>query len=44
MSTHWDVLVDLWTVESGCSDMVLHAHVFEAGKSFRVEVYLVYVP
>jgi hypothetical protein len=44
MSTHWDVLVDLWTVESGCSDMVLHARVFEAGESFRVEVYLVYVP
>lgn len=44
ISTHWDVLVDLWTVESGRSDMVLHSRVFEEGESFRVEVYLVYVP
>ncbi len=44
MSTHWDVLVDLWTVESGCSDMVLHARVLEVGESFRVEIYMVYVP
>ena len=44
MSTHWDVLVDLWTVESGRSDMVLHARVLEVGESFRIEIYLVYVP
>jgi hypothetical protein len=42
--SHWEVLVDLWTVESGCSDMVLHADVFEADGDFRIEIDLVYVP
>lgn len=27
MGTHWDVLVDLWTVESGASDLVLSLRV-----------------
>ncbi len=44
MGTHWDVLVDLWTVESGESDMVLSVRVFEAGSGFRIEVDSVYVP
>jgi hypothetical protein len=44
METHWDVLVDLWTVESGRSDMVLSLRVFEAGKEFRFEIVLLYVP
>jgi hypothetical protein len=44
MGTHWDVLVDLWTVESGRSDMVMSARVFEVGTSFRIEIELVYVP
>ena len=42
--SHWEVLVDLWTVESGRSDMVLDVRVFEAGDSFRFELHAVYVP
>ena len=40
----WDVLVDLWTAESGCSDMVLQGRfdTSKPGLSFRV--HLVYVP
>lgn len=41
---HWEVLVDLWTVESGPSDLVLHADVFEAKDGFRIKLHLVYVP
>lgn len=41
---HWDVLVDLWTIESGRSDMVLHAEVAEIANGFRVKIYMVYVP
>lgn len=44
MGEHWDVFVDLWTVESGASDMVLSVRVFEVEVGFRVEVGLVYVP
>jgi hypothetical protein len=40
----WDVIVDLWTVESGRSDMIIDARVFQVGRSFRIEVHLVYVP
>lgn len=41
---HWEVLVDLWTVESGDSDMVLFLRVDEAGSGFRYLVKAVYVP
>ena len=44
MNGYWEVLVDLWTVESGRSDLVLHLRVFEAGKGFRFELHGVYVP
>jgi hypothetical protein len=44
MGTHWDVLVDLRTIESGRSDMVLQAKVTETAKGFRVKIYMVYVP
>jgi hypothetical protein len=44
MGTHWDVVVDLWTVESGPSDMVISARVFEVEMSFRIEIDSVYVP
>jgi hypothetical protein len=40
----WDVLVDLWTIESGRSDMVLHVLVSELKNSFRIKIHLVYVP
>lgn len=34
----------LWTVESGCSDMVLDARVSETQDGFSIEIHLVYVP
>jgi hypothetical protein len=41
----WDVLVDLWTKESGKSDLVLHARVFEEGPGeYRIVVDSVHVP
>lgn len=44
VSTHWDVHVDLWTVESGQSDMVLDVRVVETDEGFRFEVGPLYVP
>lgn len=44
MEGHWDVVVDLWTVESGESDLALSARVFEDGDGYRIEVVGVYVP
>ncbi len=44
MGSYWDVMVDLYTVESGRSDMVLQAKVFESGDGFVYQVHLVYVP
>lgn len=45
MGTHWDVLVDLWTKESGKSDLVLSVRVFEANPGdCRIEVDSVHVP
>lgn len=44
MDGHWEVLVDLWTVEAGASDLVLSARVFEEGTGVRIEVHMVYVP
>lgn len=42
--THWDVLVDLWTIEEGRSDLVLNARVIETPSGFRYTVHMVYVP
>ena len=45
MVGRWDVLVDLWTIESGKSDLVLFCRVFEdAELSFRFEITSVHVP
>jgi hypothetical protein len=44
MGTHWDVLVDLWTVESGQSDLVLDVRVVETDDGFRFEIGPLYVP
>jgi len=44
MGTHWDVLVDLWTKESGASDLVMSARVFEVDDGFRFEIDSVHVP
>ena len=44
METHWEVIVDLWTIESGRSDLVLSMSVFETGDGFRYEIHSVHVP
>lgn len=44
MGDCWEILVDLWTVESGRSDLVLSARVYERGAGFRIAVDAVYVP
>ncbi|UXH76489.1 DUF7668 domain-containing protein [Roseateles amylovorans] len=41
---HWEVLVDLWTVEEGPSDLVLKARVRETDSGDRITVEMVYVP
>lgn len=42
--THWEVLVDLFTVEDGRSDLVLDVRVYEDDGGFIFRPYLVYVP
>lgn len=42
--THWDVLVDLWTIESGRSDLVLALRIHEDGPGFRFEIDSLHVP
>jgi hypothetical protein len=42
--THWDVLVDLFTIEEGPSDLVLFAEVFEQGEVYHTEIISVHVP
>ena len=42
--TYWELLIDLWTVESGRSDLVLFVHVFESSDGFRFEIDDVHVP
>ena len=42
--SHWYVLVDLWTVQSGRSDLVLFVRVFEVERDFRFEIESVHVP
>lgn len=44
MRTHWEVIVDLWTIESGRSDLILSVFVFETSDGFRFEVDSVHVP
>jgi hypothetical protein len=41
---NWDVLIDLWTVYEGRSDMVLKAFVWDIADEYLVGVYMVYVP
>ena len=44
MGFHWELLVDLWTLESGRSDLVLSARVYEDRGDFRFEIDSVHVP
>ena len=41
---YWELLVDLWTVESGRSDLVLFVHVSESSEGLRFEIDDVHVP
>lgn len=44
MRGYWDVLVDLFTLEEGASDLVLAVRVYEEGASYSFEIESVYVP
>jgi len=44
MRGHWEVLVDLYTLEEGASDLVLSARVFETEGGYEFEVQSVHVP
>lgn len=41
---NWEVLVDLFTVDEGLSDLVMFARVSESGGDYRIEVESVHVP
>ncbi|BES71434.1 hypothetical protein RE428_24520 [Marinobacter nanhaiticus D15-8W] len=44
MDGYWDVLVDLYTIEEGASDLALVVRVFEDPHSYVYEVQSVHVP
>jgi hypothetical protein len=44
MGNQWDVLIDLWTKEEGCSDLVLSLNITENEDGYKFNVYMVYVP
>jgi hypothetical protein len=45
MRNYWVAIVDLWTAKEGCSDLVLHLHIYEAADGgYRFSVHAVYVP
>jgi hypothetical protein len=44
MDGYWDVLIDLWTLESGESDFALSARVRENGDGILVEIRGLHVP
>jgi hypothetical protein len=44
MGDRWDVLIDLWTLAEGRSDLVLRAEVLESGGSLVFHIGMVYVP
>jgi hypothetical protein len=44
MGAEWEVLVDLWTIESGASDLVLTLRVLETDDGFLFEIDSIHVP
>jgi hypothetical protein len=44
MGTHWDVIIDLWTLGEGRSDLVLSAKVYETNNEYTFKIEMVYVP
>ncbi|NHZ39530.1 DUF7668 domain-containing protein [Massilia aquatica] len=41
---HWDVMIDLWTAQEGCSDLVLALEVHDTGDDVVFYLHMVYVP
>ncbi|NQZ33726.1 MAG: hypothetical protein HRU06_20860 [Oceanospirillaceae bacterium] len=44
MGTYWEILVDLYTIGEGASDLVLHGRMSEFSGKPQFEVGLIYVP
>lgn len=44
MGEYWDVLVDLFTVNEGASDLALVVRVYEDGSGYSFEIQSVHVP
>ena len=44
MDSFWEILVDLWTLEGGRSDLVLTARVYERLPVYDIVVHSIYVP
>jgi hypothetical protein len=44
MRGYWDVLVDLFTVEEGASDLALAVRVYEEGSAYAFDIQSVHVP
>lgn len=44
MQGYWNLLIDLFAIEEGISDLVLSVRVYESEKSYIFEVQSVYVP
>ena len=44
MEDYWEVIVDLYSVDTGCTDLILDVRVYEEPTSYRFDVQLVYVP
>lgn len=44
MDGYWQVAVDLFSEESGCTDLILDVRVYKENEGYRYETQLVYVP
>jgi hypothetical protein len=44
MWEYWDVLIDLYTVEEGASDLALSVRVYENEQTYTFDIQSVYVP
>jgi hypothetical protein len=44
MDGYWDVLVDLFTIEEGCSDLVMFVRVYPREGSYAFQIQSVHVP
>jgi len=44
MKGYWDVMIDLYSIEEGASDLILSVRVYEKGSSYIYEIQSVHVP